>query len=302
MTDTELGSLACAGDVRALAALLERCRPSLYGVAVGLLGNRADALDAVQDTCLTALVRLGDLRDAAAARAWLHAVLRNVCLMRIRQRREHPSESVEIRTTMPGPEQLLEEHVMRDWVWQALDMLPPDERVTVLLRYFTRCTGYEAIARVTAVPVGTVRSRLNRARSRLADALMATVAGTTASRADIEAAQRKHWETFYRALHEHPLPRTYKDVYAPDIDVRDAAGHWAGIREWSAHERKAIALGVRATIVGVLAGRDVTVLEIDFTNPAAQPDHCPPQATFVHGLDQGRSRHLRIHYPLPRAS
>src|SRR5437660_484393 len=84
-TETELGSLARGGDVEALAALLERCRPSLYAAAIGLLGNRADAHDALQDTYLTALVRFGEVRDAAAARAWLHTVIRNECLMRLRQ-------------------------------------------------------------------------------------------------------------------------------------------------------------------------------------------------------------------------
>src|SRR5262249_17860397 len=58
MSDAELGSLARAGDMTALAGLLERCRPSLYATAVGLLGNRADALDAVQDTFVIALLRL----------------------------------------------------------------------------------------------------------------------------------------------------------------------------------------------------------------------------------------------------
>jgi RNA polymerase sigma-70 factor (ECF subfamily) len=193
---------------------------------------------------------------------------------------------------------MLEEHAMRDWVWQALDTLPPDERVTVMLRYFARCTSYEAIAHVTAVPIGTVRSRLNRARSRLADALMATVSGTMPSRAALEAAQRDQWQAFYHALHERPLPRTYRDLFVPDIDVRDTAGHWVGTREWSAHERKAITLGVRATIVALLASRNLTILEIDFTNPPTHRHHCPPQATFVHLLDDGRSRNLRIHYPV----
>jgi DNA-directed RNA polymerase specialized sigma24 family protein len=49
--------LARAGDIQALAALLERCRPSLYATAIRLLANRADALDAVQDTFVVALLR-----------------------------------------------------------------------------------------------------------------------------------------------------------------------------------------------------------------------------------------------------
>ena len=153
-SETELSSLARAGDVQALAALLERCRPSLYATALGLLASRADALDAVQDTYVIALIRLGDLRDAGAARAWLHAVVRNVCLMRIRQRRELPFDVVEPPGTAPDPAEALDRHVARDWVWRTLDGLPADERLTVILRYFTRSESYAAIARLTAVPVG----------------------------------------------------------------------------------------------------------------------------------------------------
>jgi len=47
----------------------------------------------------------------------------------------------------------------------------------------------------------------------------------------------------------------------------------------------------------VLSSRDITIVEIDFINPADWPGHCPPHATFGHRLADGRSRQLRIHYP-----
>ena len=55
-------------------------------------------------------------------------------------------------------------------------------------------------------------------------------------------------------------------------------------------------LGVRARIVGLVASRDITVIEIDFTNPDWASDHCPPRSTFVHRLAGGRSRRVDIHY------
>jgi RNA polymerase sigma-70 factor (ECF subfamily) len=297
VTDVELGTLARAGDMQAVAGLLERHRPSLYAAAISLLGNRADALDAVQDTNLVALVRLADLRDPVAAKPWLHAVLRNVCLMRLRQRREVPIDHVEPTGTVPSPEELLEEHAAREWVWRAIDSLSADERLSVMLRYFTRCTSYEAIARVTSVPVGTVRSRLNRARARLAEGLQATAAGTPMSRHRVEAQRRAQWEDFYSTLHDRPVPARYRGLFAPNVDMRDTVEHWHGLRDWSAHEREAIGLGVRARLLGVLASEDVTVLEIDFTNPDESPEHCPPHATFVHRTHHGLSTRLRIHYP-----
>src|SRR5262249_11638044 len=146
-------------------------------------------------------------------------------------------------------------------------------------------------------PAVTLAGGPARAGARWADALMATVAGTPMSHASIVAAQRQQWDQFYRVLHEQPTPRTYEGLFAPEVDVRDPAGHWHGITAWSAEEREAITLGVRARIMDVLASSDITILEIDFCNPAEWPDHCPPQATFIHRLSDGRSRQLTIHYP-----
>jgi RNA polymerase sigma-70 factor (ECF subfamily) len=90
--------------------------------------------------------------------------------MRISQRREITSAGVKRPVALLGPEEALEHHVMREWVWHALSSLTADEQLSVMLRHFTRCTSYAAIVRVTAVPVGTVRSRLSRASARLAHA------------------------------------------------------------------------------------------------------------------------------------
>jgi len=261
-SDAELATLACAGEVEALAALLERYRPSLYAAAIRLLRNRDDALDAVQETCVVALVRLGALRDPEAVGGWLHTVLRNTCLMRLRSsHRDRPLDQVVVPALAPGPEDVLDGHALRDWVWAALGRLSPDDRLTVMLRYFSRCRGYQAIAAVTAVPVGTVRSRLNRARSQLSAALLQTAEGTWLSQARLEAARLAEWKHFYSELHQAPVPRTYRDTYAADVDVSDTAGRWSGIDAWSAHEREAIVLGVRAQIVGIWASSDLTILE-----------------------------------------
>jgi hypothetical protein len=81
-SDAALASRAHAGEIEPFAALLERYRPSLYAAAIGLLRSREDALDAVQETFVTALVKLGSLKDPAAVGGWLHRVLHNTCLMR----------------------------------------------------------------------------------------------------------------------------------------------------------------------------------------------------------------------------
>ncbi|MFJ9246724.1 sigma factor-like helix-turn-helix DNA-binding protein [Streptomyces sp. NPDC101776] len=86
-----------------------------------------------------------------------------------------PTDELPLRSTQLGPEQWLERNALRDWGWEALQELSPALRMPLVLRHFaTGGSSYERIAEVCGVPVGTVRSRLNRGRAQLAAALAAT--------------------------------------------------------------------------------------------------------------------------------
>ncbi len=83
-SDADLVRAAQNGDTASLGVLLERYRASLHARALGILGLGPQAEDAVHDTFLVALRRIDWVREPAAVGGWLHAVLRNVCLMRLR--------------------------------------------------------------------------------------------------------------------------------------------------------------------------------------------------------------------------
>jgi hypothetical protein len=85
-------------------------------------------------------------------------------------------------------------------------------------------------------------------------------------------------------------------LYAPEVIVRDGIGSWRGIEHWSAEEREAIDVGVRAKVTGLVASGDLTVLEVDFCNPPSAAGHCPPSSTFVHHLVNRRTARLDICY------
>jgi RNA polymerase sigma-70 factor (ECF subfamily) len=294
--DAGLVTLAQHGDLPALATLFERHRAGLYAAAISMLHDRHEAADAVQDVFVTALTRLATVQDPQAIRGWLGAVLHNACLMRLRRHRPlllgEPPDRVDPST---DPQQLVANRAVRDTIWSALNTLSDDERVTVMLRHFSRCASYQAIASVTGVPVGTVRSRLNRAHRRLGAALAAQ-GGTVPDQQRLESQRRADWEGFYRTVIQAPEPRTYRMLFDDDVQVSEWGIIWTGIRDWVALERPAIELGVRAAVVGVLAARDLTVLEIDFANPPEAPGHCPAHSTFVHRLHHGRTKRLAIHY------
>ena len=184
---------ARGGDAAGLGALLERHRPGMRAVALNLLGWRPDAEDVVQDAILVALARLGDLRDPAAAGPWLRAITRNAALMRLRSSGRETALGLpadDLPALEPTPEDVLDNHALRDWVWSALAELSESLQVAVLLRYFTTVTSYEQIAAACEVPVGTVRSRLNQARTKLDRALRATAAAAHYDTAALTARRR----------------------------------------------------------------------------------------------------------------
>ncbi|MFJ9374866.1 RNA polymerase sigma factor [Streptomyces sp. NPDC101455] len=174
--DAQLTRAAQSGEVAALGLLLERRRAGMRAVAVSILGPGADADDVMQDAALTALVRIGDVRDPEAVGAWLRTIVRNAGRLVLREAFVvRPVDELPQQSTHMGPEQWLERNALCDWVWQALEELSPVLRMPLVLRCFaTGITSYERIAEVCGIPVGTVRSRLSQGRAELATALAAT--------------------------------------------------------------------------------------------------------------------------------
>ena len=174
--DAVLTRAAQSGEVAALEVLLERHRAGMRAVALSLLGPAADVDDVLQDAALTALLRIGDVRDPAAVGAWLRMVVRNASRSVLRHAAVvRPVEELAPPSAAAGPEQWLERTAVRDWIWAALEELSPVLRMPLVLRYFTvEGASYEQVALACGIPVGTVRSRLSQGRTKLAAALAAT--------------------------------------------------------------------------------------------------------------------------------
>ncbi|WP_329361137.1 sigma-70 family RNA polymerase sigma factor [Streptomyces sp. NBC_00669] len=176
--DAALTQAAQGGDTAALGVLLERHRAGMRAVALSLLGPGPDADDVMQDAALVALRRIVDVQDPEAVGPWLRMVVRNGCRSLLRaSRRTLPVEQVLLPPDDATPDQVLERQALCDWLREAVEQLPPVLRMPVVLRYFTTgATSYQQIADACAIPVGTVRSRLSRARAELARTLAATAA------------------------------------------------------------------------------------------------------------------------------
>ncbi|GMU22928.1 MAG: hypothetical protein AMXMBFR13_30120 [Phycisphaerae bacterium] len=154
-------------DPSAVAELVERFGPPARRLAAALVGGLQDAEDIVQDSFVTALARLGDLREPEAFPAWLRQIVRRRAGGCLRRFREH-EQAIPPATaaSLPSPLEDLEWKEQCERVREALRRLPPAGRETAEMFYLDE----RSIADVAAaldVPAGTVKRRLHDARRRL---------------------------------------------------------------------------------------------------------------------------------------
>ncbi len=171
MDDEELLERCRRGDGAAFEALLLRHQSAFFSLALRILGNREDALDALQDSCIKAWRGIGEQRGGAF-RSWVNSIVARTCVDRIRARRPTaPLEGEDDRVIplpdpQPGPELLALSRERVRAIEVALARLSPDHRAVILMRDLSGLS-YEEIAASLELPIGTVRSRLARARSGL---------------------------------------------------------------------------------------------------------------------------------------
>jgi len=167
-----------AGDDVACADLVAAHQRMVYGLAFHLLGDRDEALDLSQEVFLRVFRTLGSFRGQSALRTWIYRIVVNQARNRQRWwRRRHRSAQVSLDEHLQQygdleskgdalPDRLLASKETAAFIWQALDRLPFDQRTALILREIDGLR-YEEIAFSLGIAVGTVKSRLTRARQAL---------------------------------------------------------------------------------------------------------------------------------------
>ncbi|MEV1331727.1 RNA polymerase sigma factor SigM [Micromonospora costi] len=174
-TDLALLRAHVAGDRDAFAELFRRHRDRLWAVALRTMGDREEAADALQDAMLSAHRAASRFRGDSAVTTWLHRIVVNACLDRIRRRQAHPTVPLPdgARTDSgpstggPEPAAPARDHDTVLVVRDALAALPVEQRAALVL---VDVQGYPVaeVARMLGVAEGTVKSRCARGRARLA--------------------------------------------------------------------------------------------------------------------------------------
>ncbi|MEL6185493.1 MAG: sigma-70 family RNA polymerase sigma factor [Myxococcota bacterium] len=185
--EVEVGARLCravaSGDGRAFAELVERFQHRIYAFCRRMIGDAQEAEDLAQDVFLTVYRNAGEFRGDSSFSTWLYRIARNQTLNRIkyldRRGRNIRSSLDEVGEDRLGSErrsplELVEGQQTATLVQEAIARLPEQQRTVLVLRDLEGLS-YEEIVDITGLAQGTVKSRIHRARSALADRLARTL-------------------------------------------------------------------------------------------------------------------------------
>jgi RNA polymerase sigma-70 factor (ECF subfamily) len=200
-SDAALMAAHAAGDPHAFAELVRRHRDRMWAVALRTLRDPEEASDALQEAFISAFRAAGSFRAESQVTTWLHRIVVNACLDRVRRRQARPT--VPLPEAGPGepvtPRDAMSDRETRLVVQRALAELSDDQRVPILL---VDVEGYSVAetAALLGIAEGTVKSRCARGRAKLAKVLGhlrnpdadANVPGDAVEGRTTPA--RRHWE------------------------------------------------------------------------------------------------------------
>ncbi|HVT26741.1 MAG TPA: sigma-70 family RNA polymerase sigma factor [Lacipirellulaceae bacterium] len=175
--DASLIAATLAGDSAAFGRLVRAYQDRLYNSLLRVLGSADDAADIVQDAFVQAYVKLDSFRGRSAFYTWLYRIAFNLAMSHVR--REHRETSLDQLKSLLGSEPVdgqpaaeagAIQQERAEWVHAALAELTFEHRQILVLREIDGCR-YDEIAQILDLPVGTVRSRLFRARLEMRDLL-----------------------------------------------------------------------------------------------------------------------------------
>jgi RNA polymerase sigma factor (sigma-70 family) len=286
--------LGSSNKQAALNALFEEYRPVLYAIALRMLGHGDDAKDAVQDTYLKASTHIETLKDIKATGAWLMSIVRNHCLMELRHRKNQKEVYTDSLSDYVIADACTKAEQSPYEIRHAISHLSEPVQLTTMLRYYSRNNSYDEIATVLGVPVGTIRSRLADARTKLSATLKKDLPFAKSNKAK---EMEDFFGQYFNRIHFDASARDYFFQHIEkDLIVSVTSGK---IIRGSKFIEKEIDFdlkhGVNTRMSEVNSSGNISVLEIDIQNPEDKPDLCPIAATFIMVHPKLKTEKLLLH-------
>ena len=180
VTDEELIARFQKGDVQAFDTLVRRYKDQLLNYVFRFVGNRSDAEDIVQETFLRVYKNKHYYKEIAKFSTWVYTIAGNLAKTELRRRKRRKIFSVsnfvneekdyDIPDLEKNPEREVDGTIKDDIIQRAIEKLPPKFKEVILLRD-VQGFSYEEISQILNIPLGTVKSRVNRGRLKLQEDL-----------------------------------------------------------------------------------------------------------------------------------
>ncbi|MCA9196469.1 MAG: sigma-70 family RNA polymerase sigma factor [Pirellulaceae bacterium] len=176
-TDHDFIDAAITGDTAAFGQLVLKYQDRLFNTLAHVIGCASEAEDVAQEAFVQAFINLKSFQRKSSVYTWLYRIALNNWISRTRRTKKQQSiqHAMEVAGEEPvsansAPDQPLERRERVELVQQAIAQLEDEQRMVIVLREIEGCD-YEQIAEILEIPLGTVRSRLHRARLQLKEKL-----------------------------------------------------------------------------------------------------------------------------------
>ena len=184
MNEPALIESARKGDIDAFNTLVVAYQHQVYNLAYRIMGDEAAAADATQEAFISAYKHMASFRGESF-KSWIYRIVTNACYDELSRRKRRPATSLEglvedsdtdVEYDVPdnslGPEERMQQRETAAVIQSGIETLPDDQRITLVLSD-VQGMSYEEIALITGANLGTVKSRLSRARGKLRHYLLA---------------------------------------------------------------------------------------------------------------------------------
>lgn len=172
------------GDIDSFELLIESYQQRVYNIALRMLGNKEDASDIAQEVFIKIYKSIAGFKEEASLSTWIYRIATNVCLDELRKRKktkvisidstiqlEDSEVSMQMPDERPQPDELLTQKELKQEVQKAINDLKEEHKTVIILRDINGYS-YEEIAKILDCTLGTVKSRINRARNTLKNILI----------------------------------------------------------------------------------------------------------------------------------
>jgi len=292
---------AQAGEEFAWTILHKNFFPAVYGAAIRLSGDIALAKDLTQDAFVSAFLNLSQLKDPLAFGGWLKKIVyRNFYRAQNERSWRRLAQGFPNETEGWWEDSInahFENVSTQSLIYASLERMPEIFRGVLLLRYFSNYSSYELIASILGVPVGTVRSRLNQARSVLASHWQNTSGDDPRAFKENEEWNGLYYSIFTGAHWFDDYKRRFINHLRKDVMLHFSQGtvrKGSGVMDGMITADRTAGSWFRP--VNVYSSGNLSIVEAKHHNSPEHPDHCPDTTVCLIHRTKGRVEKMNIYF------